>query len=132
MRLRFRQLALCVPVVLLGACSYFGPPAETGKGIPAPPPKPAKAPVGKPVAPKSLQGMTPEQVISLIGHPASETRKALGAVWLYRSAECSLSLAFFPEVETKVERVLTVELQGGHTEAACLGTLVEQRGRHAP
>lgn len=132
MRLWFRQLVLCVSVALLAACSLFETPTEAGKGISGPPAKPVKAaPATKSISPKALQGMTPDQVVALIGHPASETRKALGSVWLYRAADCSLSLAFFPEVETKVERVLNVEFLGPQSESACLARLAEQRGRHA-
>ncbi len=122
--------------------------------VPAPPrpqpPKPrAKAPAAKPaedaaaaaamagpVPPPQplavrLKGLSEAEAERLLGRPAAVEEKAPARIWTYRAGECSLRLAFFPQVQTLDFRVLSVEAAPrGDTaaEARCDAALLAARG----
>lgn len=120
---------------VLAACSTRPPPgAQTP--IPKPPPprpeaaRPPPPPASPPAAaaPATLTGLSREQALALLGRPAAETSQAMGTVWLYRLGHCRLSLVFYPEVETEIERVLSYEFAEGADPAACLKRLRKAGG----
>jgi hypothetical protein len=121
----------------LAACeSARGPTAPAATASPTvkpPPPRPEAAarpvaPEPPPPAPGELTGLSREQTIALLGHPASETPQAMGTVWRYRKGSCHLALVLYPEVETNVERVLSYEFTQGSDPAACLKRLRRSGG----
>lgn len=124
----------------LAACSAAPvppqtPPPPAAASIPKPPPpRPAPPPVSSPPSPPaaadSLTGLGRDEVRALLGPPASETARAMGTVWRYRRGDCALSLVFYPEVETSVERVLGYEFEGGKDAGACLKRLRDAGGRN--
>lgn len=128
--------------LVLAACSTTpapppAPPAETP--IPKPPPPrpepprpepPRPRPAPSAASPESLNGLSRDEAHALLGRPASETARAMGTVWRYRRGECALSLVFYPEVETNVERVLIYEFEGGKDADTCFKRLRDAGGRN--
>ncbi|EME70320.1 hypothetical protein H261_09043 [Paramagnetospirillum caucaseum] len=108
------------------------PPLETP--IPKPPPPrpepPRFRPTPAPATPESLTGLSRDEARALLGRPASETARAMGTVWRYRRGDCALSLVFYPEVETNVERVLSYEFEGREEAGACFRRLRDAGGRN--
>ncbi len=117
------------------------PPVPSAKApsapIPMPVPRP-EPPAKRPPAPAPTEHLRPEQLTglnrdeaqALLGPPTAETTQAMATVWSYRRSDCALSLVFYPEVETAIQRVLSYEFEGGGDAAACLNRLRESRTRH--
>lgn len=134
----WRILAVILAVGL-AACSSDKPRPSTTP-IEAPPPKPPpprpeppapSRPAPPPaVPPESLNGLKRDEVRALLGPPTSETTRAMGTIWRYRRGECALSLVFYPEVETEIERVLSYELEKGKDAATCIKRLRDHGGRN--
>ena len=95
-----------------------------------PPPRPAPPRSAPPVSPESLSGLSRDEARALLGRPASETVRAMGTIWRYRRGDCTLSLVFYPEVETEVERVLSYEFEGGKDAGICFKRLRDAGGRN--
>lgn len=91
--------------------------------MPSPTPPPT-------ISPESLAGLNRDEVHALLGRPTSETKRAMGTIWRYRRGECALSLVFYPEVETEIERVLSYEFERGKDAAACFKRLRDHGGRN--
>jgi hypothetical protein len=68
-------------------------------------------PVGSPAA-ESLIGLDIEQARDRLGPPHEEVEQAPAKLWLYRTAQCSLDVALYPDVQTHVFRVLNYEVKG--------------------
>ena len=123
-----------------GMPSFAPPPAEPPVPLPVPRPEPpphrpaapAPAPAPDPdhLQPGQLTGLDREATLALLGPPAAESTQAMALVWRYRARGCALSLIFYPEVETGVQRVLGYEFSGGGDGAACLNRLRESHLRH--
>lgn len=102
-----------------------GPIALTAPPAPVPPPKPA-APVkrhdaSKPAAPPAaaptaqtspvqLVGMDEGEVQALLGTPSMVEEHAPGKTWRFRKHDCVLSVALYPDVQTRVFRTLSYEV----------------------
>ncbi len=119
----------------LAACSSKPPPpiASPTATIPKPPPPrpdPPRSAPPSPVSPESLSGLSRDDARALLGRPASETVRAMGTIWRYRRGDCTLSLVFYPEVETEVERVLSYEFEGGKDAGICFKRLRDAGGRN--
>lgn len=130
MKTVWRILAVILAVGL-AACSSDKPRPSTTP-IEAPPPKPPPPRPAPPpaVSPERLSGLNSDEVRALFGPPTSETTRAMGKIWRYRRGECALSLVFYPEVETEIERVLSYELEKGKDAAACIKRLRDNGGRN--
>ncbi|WP_237051507.1 hypothetical protein [Magnetospirillum sp. ME-1] len=105
-------------------------PSTTPVEVPPPkppPPRPAPPPA---FSPESLNGLNRDEVLALFGRPTSETRHAMGMTWRYRRGDCALSLVFYPEVDTEIERVLGYELERGKDAATCIRRLRDTGGRN--
>ncbi|TAN55338.1 MAG: hypothetical protein EPN20_20370 [Magnetospirillum sp.] len=118
----------------LAACSTKPPPPVAPSEAPIskpPPPRPEPSrPILPPVSPESLSGLSRGEARALLGHPTSETTRAMGTVWRYRRGDCVLSLVFYPEVETEIERVLGYEFEGGKDAVTCFKRLRDAGGRN--
>jgi len=99
-------------------------PEPPAKRPPAPPPAP---PAHADLQPAPLIGLSRDEASALIGPPMGESIQGMASVWDYRQGECRLSLMFYPEVETTVERVLSYEFVGDAT--TCLNRFRESRDR---
>jgi hypothetical protein len=64
------------------------------------------------IKPKTLVGMTREQVKSLIGDPIRIADRPPATVWSYRTNGCALEVFFYLDVASKKFRALTYELTG--------------------
>ncbi|WP_231848921.1 hypothetical protein [Paramagnetospirillum magneticum] len=123
-------------VMGLAACSTTPPPPAVPSQqppLPRPPPPRPEAPRPAPspaVSPDSLNGLSRDEARALLGSPTSETVRAMGTVWRYRRGECVLSLVFYPEVETDIERVLGYEFEGGKDAVTCFKRLRDTGGRN--
>jgi hypothetical protein len=135
---------------MLAACSTPLIPAATPPSaaeppiVRPPPPRPepprrpppaataptAAAPSAPQATPEGLKGLSRDEAAALLGQPTARTQLATGTVWTYRRGGCALSLLFYPEVESGVERVLGYETEGGADAAACLKRLREAGDRH--
>lgn len=118
----------------LAACSTKPPPPVSPTETPVPKPPPPRPEPSRPappaVSPESLNGMSRNEARALLGRPASETARAMGTVWRYHRGDCALSLVFYPEVETDIERVLSYEFEGGKDAGTCFKRLRDAGGRN--
>jgi hypothetical protein len=98
-----------------------GPIALTTQPTPAAPAKAAapskKSTVAKPVAPAAAQtapvqlvGMNEGEVQALLGAPSMVEDNAPGKTWRFRKHDCVLSVALYPDVQTRVFRTLSYEV----------------------
>lgn len=139
-----RKVTLMVVALSLGAITACSSPPvpspasppPAGPVVKVPPPKP-EPPAKRPpvpalanVQPEQLTGLNQDEAQALLGSPTSEATQAMATVWSYRRGGCALSLVFYPEVETAVQRVLSYEFAGGGDAAACLKRLHEARTRN--
>ena len=136
MRRRWKTVLALICGILPAACAAPPPPPPAGGvAIPAPPPPrpepPRRAAPANTAAmtPDGLKGLSRDETAALLGQPSTRADLATGTVWTYRRGGCALSLLFYPEVETGVERVLGYEADGADP-AACLKRLREAGGRH--
>jgi hypothetical protein len=53
----------------------------------------------------------------------------MGAIWGYRSGSCGVTLAFFPEVGSAIERVLSVEVKDATSAGDCLSRLSSNKAK---
>jgi hypothetical protein len=102
-----------------------GPIALTAPPVPVPPPKPAapakRREASKPAAPAAaaptaqggpvqLVGMDEGEVQALLGTPSTVEEHAPGKTWRFRKHDCVLSVALYPDVQTRVFRTLSYEV----------------------
>lgn len=101
------------------------PPRETIAGLPpdrlpvprAKPPLPAGLPRGlaplAPLLPKDIIGLDQARTISQIGPPHEIAEEPPATVWRYAADDCRLTIHFFPNVQSRDFRALSVELVAG-------------------
>lgn len=100
-----------------------GPIALTAPPAPAKPVVPAKrrdaakpavsapaAPTQTAAAPVQLVGMNEGEVQALLGAPSMVEDHAPGKTWRFRKHDCVLSVALYPDVQTRVFRTLSYEV----------------------
>ncbi|WP_341913511.1 hypothetical protein [Ferrovibrio terrae] len=78
---------------------------------------PALAPAALPKVPGGdgdtpLVGLDMEQARGVLGPPTEEEQRAPAKIWRYRTAQCTLDVALYPDVQTHVFRVLNYEVNG--------------------
>lgn len=97
-----------------------------GRVIPLPAPPSAStarhAGASPPATAATLQGRTPEQVLSALGEPALRRREGDAEIWLYQAADCRLDLVFYPEAAQLILTHAAARALGARrlTEATCL------------
>jgi hypothetical protein len=72
------------------------PSPDMAEPVPAPASPPAPPAVA--AGPATLVGLSQGDVRGLLGEPAASGAAGPGQTWTYRSAECSLTVAFFYDV----------------------------------
>lgn len=97
-----------------GPIALTAPPAPTA---PAKAPVPAKrrdatkpAATSAQAAPVQLVGMNEGEVQALLGTPSMVEDHAPGKTWRFRKHDCVLSVALYPDVQTRVFRTLSYEV----------------------
>jgi glucose/arabinose dehydrogenase len=99
----------------VGPIALTTPPASTTTAKPAVPAKrrdtakPA-APAPSAQAPVQLVGLNEGEVQALLGSPSMVEDNAPGKTWRFRKHDCVLSLALYPDVQTRVFRTLSYEV----------------------
>ena len=118
-----RQVAATTPVQKEPVAAPTGPIALTVPPTPTAPTKagPAKkrddrkqtaAVPGTTTSPTSVQlvGMNEGEVQALLGAPSLVEDHAPGKTWRFRKHDCVLTLALYPDVQTRVFRTLSYEV----------------------
>lgn len=88
----------------------------------------------KPLQPKALVGMTPDEIRAMLGAPSSERADPPATVWTWRHERCEVDVFFYMDIGNQAFRALTYEFRGAkRREAKCLGALKKEtdRGRRA-
>ena len=102
-----------------GPIALTAPPASTGPAKAAVPAKrrdatkpaaPASAATSAQAAPVQLVGMNEGEVQALLGAPSLVEDHAPGKTWRFRKHDCVLSVALYPDVQTRVFRTLSYEV----------------------
>ncbi|HMA48770.1 MAG TPA: hypothetical protein VKP60_03390 [Magnetospirillaceae bacterium] len=70
----------------------------------------ATVPAPPPAAPLQLVGMDEGAVQALLGAPSLVEDHAPGKTWRFRKHDCVLSVALYPDVQTRVFRTLSYEV----------------------
>jgi hypothetical protein len=60
----------------------------------------------------ALVGLNMQQTRDRLGPPTEEIEQAPAKVWRYRTSQCSMDVAMYPDVQTQVFRVLNYEVKG--------------------
>jgi hypothetical protein len=103
-----------------------GTPVDRAVPLPLPSPPSAstarRAGASPPATAATLQGRTPEQVLSALGEPALRRREGDAEIWLYQAADCRLDLVFYPEAAQLILAHAAARALGARrlTEATCL------------
>jgi len=70
------------------------------------------------------------QIERLLGPPTSRSDKPPAKVWTYETSECTVSIFFYADVNTRVFRSLTYAItnggQEGGSEEQCLAPLMQR------
>ncbi|WP_298724026.1 hypothetical protein [uncultured Ferrovibrio sp.] len=59
-----------------------------------------------------LAGLREEELIDLLGAPTATESKPPAKIWRYNAAKCHLNVSFYPDVQTRVFRILSYEVTG--------------------
>jgi hypothetical protein len=132
-------MALCSCVDPTPSPVASAPPAPSGQPAPSEPialttPPASTAPVkaavpakrrdaSKPAAisaqaaPVQLVGMNEGEVQALLGTPSMVEDHAPGKTWRFRKHDCVLSVALYPDVQTRVFRTLSYEVSSDDNNA---------------
>ena len=87
------------------------PPRKKPAPLKAPPlPKPAQPLV---LAPADLVGFDFSSVLQLLRRPDTVRTNALSIVWTYSEPSCTLQLFFYPDIQTRIFRLLKHDLKSG-------------------
>jgi len=100
------------------------PPMRTSVAPPRKPAPPKEAEVPA-IAPGELVGSDFTSVLQVLRRPDTVQSSALSVVWTYSQAECTVQLYFYPDIQTKVFRLLKYDLKSEAGEksadrSACL------------
>jgi hypothetical protein len=100
------------------------PPAVRNPVVPAPKPAAPKQDVPT-IAPGELVGSDFNSVLQVLRKPDMVQSSALFVVWTYSQAACTLQLFFYPDIQTKIFRLLKYDLKSDAGEktadrSACL------------
>ena len=97
------------------------PKAPMVASVMRPPPRPPVVPAKKPppppkeevptIAPGELVGSDFNSVLQVLRKPDTVQSSALSVVWTYSQMACTLQLFFYPDIQTKVFRLLKYDLK---------------------
>lgn len=114
------------------------PPARPGARAPAelnalrPSPRPtiaaAPGPAVTAATPPRLVGLSEDETVILLGHPAEETQQPPGKIWLYRAGGCQLAVHLFPDMEKGGFYALDYGAEGGRD--SCLDKVANEARKH--
>jgi hypothetical protein len=79
-------------------------PAATEAAATSPAPPPPNA------SPVRFAGKSEKEIRALLGPPTEELNRPPGKRWLYRDGQCTLSVQFFPDIQTKQFAALSYEV----------------------
>ena len=81
----------------------------------APPKRPPLPKLAEPVvvAPADLVGLDFSSVLQVLRKPDTVQSSALSIVWTYSEPNCTLQLFFYPDIQTKIFRLLKHDLKSG-------------------
>ena len=116
-----REIPVQEPMVAVTAPTTPRPPMVAS--VMPPRPQRPPMPVMKPpppmemdaVAPGNLVGSDFSSVLQVLRRPDNVEESSLSVVWTYQS-ECRLQLYFYPDIKTKVFRLLKFDLKDGSGE----------------
>ena len=108
------------------------PPAPRTLIVPAPKPAAPKQADVPTIAPGELVGADFSSVLQVFRKPDMVQSSALSVVWTYSQAACTLQLFFYPDIQTKVFRLLKYDLKSEAGEktadrSACLHDIMAIR-----
>lgn len=83
---------------------------------PPPPKETAPEPEPEAIAPSALVGFDYPAVLQVLRRPDMVHNSALSVVWTYSQSECTLQLYFYPDIQTRVFRLLKYDLKDGTGE----------------
>lgn len=127
-----RSLSLAASALLLSAC--MGTATQPPQPVATPAPEPETAPVEAetppppPPAPERLDGLTPVEVLALLGEPGLVRRDGKVQVMLFETETCVLELVFVeptPDQHFQVRHRAARNRQGDDMDqTACLGDIL--------
>ena len=103
---------------------------STTRKKPAPPPKRPPLPkLAEPVivAPEDLVGFDFSSVLQVLRRPDTVQSNALSIVWTYSEPSCTLQLFFYPDIQTKIFRLLKHDLKGAAEGNACMRDMMAMK-----
>ena len=111
-----REVPVQQPMLALPEPSNPGAP-QVAMNVPRPPQRPP-TPVMKPAPPQEIEAVAPADLVGfdfasvrhVLRQPDTIQNSALSVVWTY-DADCTLQLFFYPDIKTKVFRVLKYDLK---------------------
>lgn len=74
--------------------------------------------------PPRLVGLSEEETLALLGHPAEETQDPPGKTWIYQASSCRLSVQLFPDMSRGGFYALDYSAEGGKEQ--CLGKVLAE------
>ena len=116
-----REVPVRQPKLALPAPTNPGAP-QVAMNVPRPPPRPP-TPVMKPAPPPEVEAVSPADLVGfdfasvrhVLRQPDNIENSALSVVWTYET-DCTLQLYFYPDIKTKVFRVLKYYLKNSSGE----------------
>ncbi|MFO1059165.1 MAG: hypothetical protein U1E53_19640 [Dongiaceae bacterium] len=89
-----------------------GPGQGTGSAPVPVPPAPGSEDVASLLDPGQLVGLDLAAVTRLLGQPAAQSERPPAKVWSYNGDGCSLRVFVYPDINTRLFRALTYDIQG--------------------
>ena len=129
-----REVPVRQPKLALPAPTNPGAP-QVAMNVPRPPQRPP-TPVMKPAPPQEVGAVAPADLVGfdftsvrhVLRQPDAIENSALSVVWKYET-DCTLQLFFYPDIKTKVFRVLKYDLKDSNGEmpansSACMRSIM--------
>jgi hypothetical protein len=79
------------------------------------------------VAPADLIGFDFSSVLQVLRRPDTVQSNALSIVWTYSEPGCTLQLFFYPDIQTKIFRLLKHDLKGAAEGNACMRDMMAMK-----
>jgi hypothetical protein len=96
----------------LDAPAPVGPGQGTGSAPVPVPPAPGSEDVASLLDPGQLIGLDLAGIARLLGQPALQSERPPAKVWSYNGDGCSLRVFVYPDINTRLFRALTYDIQG--------------------
>jgi len=116
-----REVAVREPMVALPAPTNPDAP-QVAMNVPRPPPRPP-TPMMKPAPPQEVEAVVLSDLVGsdfdsvrhVLRQPDNIQNSALSVVWTY-TTDCTLQLYFYPDIKTRIYRVLKYDLKDSSGE----------------